>query len=227
MPFSFRTDESAKEKLKGLNLGYLEFSNVKNEKSNDVVDSIINAACASVEKKFPDKNAIYDDPIINGLKTLFSNAGLDSTKTKPSGEALTIRVVTGKGIYRINSVVDVNNSISLLTGFPCGVYNIKKLEGNEISVLIGNAENSYIGLDGNPHSCEKKIMTADAQGVFGGPAADSKRTSITPESTEVLMIIYCPPIASLNLLKNTMEKAAAFMEKATGGKKTTSGIYTI
>ncbi|MBD3210689.1 hypothetical protein GF318_04885 [Candidatus Micrarchaeota archaeon] len=224
MPLSFSTDESAK-KLKRLSIGHIEFAEVKNEKSNEVVDSVVDGAIALAKKKHPDMDSLLSDKIIAGMRSLLSDAGLDSSKTRPSGEALARRIVKGKGIYRINAVVDVNNSISLITGFPCGVYDLEKLEGNEIKITIGKPGQGYVNLQGEPSSANGKILTADSRSPFGGPAADSRRTGITLDTESVLMLIYAPPDSPEDLLRGTMDKATAFMEKAAGARKISSGIY--
>ena len=133
----------------------------------------------------------------------------------------------GKGVYRISAVVDVNNIVSLLSGFPCGVYDSSKLEGEGITVLLGTAGQEYEGLGGRKVETDNRILTSDSKSIFGGPTADSARTSVTSETKEVLMLIYCPPGIEIPMLKATMEKASLLMQHAAGAKEAHRGLHTI
>lgn len=225
--FSFKTDEASQEKLKGLTLGYIQFTSVKNEKSNDIIDSTMEATCNVIKKKFPTPEAILEDTVVTATRKLFSSVGRDPTKERPSGEALIRRVVKGKGVYRISIVVDINNVVSLLSGFPCGVYDSEKLEGKEISVLLGAPGQEYEGLGGRKVETDNRILTADSKSIFGGPTADSARTQVTAETKEVLMLIYCPPGIEIPMLKATMEKASLLMKHSTGAKEACHGLHII
>ena len=56
--------------------------------------------------------------------------GKDVKRYRNSAEALNRRVLQGKGLYQINNVVEVNNLISLDTGYSLGSYDLEKLEGD-------------------------------------------------------------------------------------------------
>lgn len=223
---TFTAEGKTTEVLDGLNLGYIYFTGVDNSKSNREVDRIIEEACRNTVQKFKGKEATQD-PTIRGVRLFFSRLGIDPTKNRPSGEALIKRIVDGKGLYRVNAVVDVNNAVSLETGCPCGVYDASKLVGTAITIMIGSPGQTYEGIGGNPVNGEGKILTADSQGVFGGPVADSKRTSITLETKDVLMLIYHPDSAPIDVLTKGMERAARHMEASTGAKAQYSSVYSI
>ncbi|MEW5997043.1 MAG: phenylalanine--tRNA ligase beta subunit-related protein [Candidatus Micrarchaeota archaeon] len=224
---AFKVDEGARERLKGLNLGHMSFTGVKVQKKNPLVDQAVDSACRKVRERFADPSKISGDSVIQGIRTLFSSVGLDPTKERPSGEALMRRVVGGSGIYRVNSVVDINNVVSLQTGCPCGVYDIGKIEGETVTVSIGSPGQTYAGIGGKPMNAENRIVTIDSNSIFGGPTADSGRTCITLETSEVLMLIYHPAGTPIELLVRAMEEAKKQMERATGGKQVNSGIFSI
>jgi DNA/RNA-binding domain of Phe-tRNA-synthetase-like protein len=223
---TFTAEGEASEVLDGLNLGYLYFTGVGNSRSNPEVDRIIDGACRNTISRFSVKETAHD-PTIKGVRRFFSGLGIDPTRTRPSGEALIKRVVEGKGLYRVNAVVDVNNAVSIETGCPCGVYDASKLAGTAITVKIGSPGQTYEGIGGNQVNGEGRILTADSKGVFGGPVADSRRTSITLETKEVLMLIYHPESAPVEVLTKGMDKASGYMEVSTGAKTEYSGIYRI
>src|SRR5213593_855629 len=54
-----------------------------------------------------------DIPGVAETRALFHRLDIDPTKTRPSSEALLRRVLQGKGLPRVNAVVDVCNLCSL------------------------------------------------------------------------------------------------------------------
>lgn len=51
----------------------------------------------------------------------------DLTRHRGSAEALMRRVLRGKGLYYINTIVEINNIISLDSGHSVGSYDIKNI----------------------------------------------------------------------------------------------------
>ncbi len=223
--FVFNVREDSRELLSGLSMGYIHFSEVKNSKCNQEIDKIIENACRLVREKFRGKE-ISDEPILRAMRSIYSKIGIDPTKDRPSGEALIRRVVGGKGIYRINAVVDANNAVSLLTGFPCGVYDAEKIEGGRITVSVAKEGEFYEGIGGARVDAGNKIVTSDVLGYFGGPTADSKRTCVSVGTREVLMLIYCHESGNGGL-ENAIEIAKESMAKAAGASAIYSGILSI
>ena len=56
--------------------------------------------------------------------------GKEPSRYRVSSEALIRRILQGKGLYRINNVVDTNNLISIETGYSVGSYDLENLHGN-------------------------------------------------------------------------------------------------
>lgn len=221
---TFKLDENSADALAGLNLGYVYFTGVTNSSANPLVDEIIGEACRRVMEKFKDADA-SQDPTLKGLRSFFSHLGIDPTKDRPSGEALIRRVLGGKGLYRVNAVVDINNAVSLLTGCPCGVYDAEKISDDTVTITVGRSGQTYEGIGGKLVNGEGKILTADASGVFGGPVADSKRTCVRPETNEVLMLIYAPKPVESELVDEGIAKAIERMQKATNAHAEYSGVF--
>ncbi len=222
----FQTSSDTKEKLSGLKVGHILFTGVNVEKSNSAVDALVQEASAEVSRKFPNPESILEDPVVKGFRTLFSKLGTDPTKERPSGEALIRRVSSGKGIYRINTVVDVNNVVSMLTACPCGSYDADRLQGN-ITLVIGKQGESYTGFGNKEINAENKLFTRDELSIFGGLTADSQRTSITTNTKKVLTLIYLPPEAPEETLQKAVKIAKEKMVDITGCKIDGSGIYSV
>lgn len=115
--------------------------------------------------------------------------GKDPGKYRPAAEAMLRRVVKGKGLYHINNVVDVNNLISITSGYSIGSYVTEKVEGDV--VLVRADDDAYypgIGKD-DVHISHLPVLK-DAAGYFGNPTSDSQRTMVTEGRHTVMSVVY-------------------------------------
>lgn len=129
---------------------------------------------------------------IQQWRQIVKTLGVDPSKYRHSAEALMRRVLKGDFLSSINSAVDVTNLLSLQYKIPFGIYDVSKLEP-PIHMNIGTENDEYEALNGRNYHLVNKLMLADKRGAFGSPFVDSKRTSVTDETTECLQIVYLLP----------------------------------
>lgn len=115
--------------------------------------------------------------------------GKDVKRYRNSAEALNRRVLQGKGLYQINNVVEVNNLLSLDTGYSLGSYDLEKLEGDIVWKPAGEGVH-YQGIGKEAVNIEFLPVLSDRQGFFGNPNSDSTRAMITPQTTQLLMCVF-------------------------------------
>jgi len=127
-------------------------------------------------------------PTIKETKDAYRVLGKDPSRYRPSAEALTRRVSQGKGLYRINNVVDQLNLVSLQTGFSIGGYDQDKIAG-DIEFGVGDKEEPYVAIGRGPLNIENLPIFRDDRGAFGSPTSDSLRTMVTDQTNRFLMII--------------------------------------
>ena len=65
--------------------------------------------------------SLASQPTVAALRKLVRAAGCDPTRYRPSSEALIRRVLKGAPLPAINSLVDINNCLSLELAVPCCV----------------------------------------------------------------------------------------------------------
>ena len=68
--------------------------------------------------------------------------GKDPSRYRVSSEALIRRIGQGKGLYEVNTVVDVNNLISIESGFSVGSYDVSQIS-EELVFRIGQKGETY------------------------------------------------------------------------------------
>lgn len=134
--------------------------------------------------------AASTDPVISKVRDCFQMIGKDPSRYRPSSEALTRRIISGKGLYMINNVVDCGNLVSLMTGVPVGCYDAAWVKGEEISLRVGQPGETYEGIGKGDLNLECLPVLSDEEGAFGTPFSDSARTAITEKTTDLLFVLY-------------------------------------
>ncbi len=127
-------------------------------------------------------------PAVAASRKGYKQCGKDPSRYRLSAEALLRRTVQGKGLYRVNNVVDLLNLVSLSTGFSIGGYDAEKIEG-AVVFGIGRQNEPYTGIGRGELNIESLPVFRDKKGAFGTPTSDSVRTSVTLETHRFLMII--------------------------------------
>jgi len=137
-----------------------------------------------------------DIPTVRKIRAIFHRAGLDPTRYRPSSESLLRRAVKGKGLYLINSVVDLVNYFSLKTLWPIGLYDADKLNP-PIEWRVGREGESYEGIGRDRLNLANFPLLVDQEGPFGSPISDSMRTRVTETCTRILWITFAPAGAAV------------------------------
>ena len=128
-------------------------------------------------------------PQIAAMRSAYKALGKDPSRYRGSAEALLRRVLSGKELYQINSVVDINNLVSLESLNPAGTYDLEKITP-PIELRIGAAGESYKGIGKDLINIESLPVFADAAGPFGSPTSDSERAMVTLQTRKVLMVVF-------------------------------------
>ncbi|MEN8148878.1 MAG: phenylalanine--tRNA ligase beta subunit-related protein [Planctomycetota bacterium] len=148
------------------------------------------ATLAADYEPLPDPEPFPGRDIADARK-LYRAIHLDPTHSRPASEALWRRVTRGKGMPRINQLVDVVNHCSVCLLRPFGSYDLAKVDG-DVTVRLGEEGEWYAG-HGKPRvNLAGRYVLADAAGPFGNPSSDSVRTSIGAGTTDALIVVFGP-----------------------------------
>ncbi len=147
-------------------------------------------------------------PAIEASRKAYKSCGKDPARYRLSSEALLRRVVSGKGLYQINNVVDQLNLVSITTGFSIGGYDASRIQG-DISFGIGRSHEPYSGIGRGELNIENLPVFRDATGAFGSPTSDSQRTEVTDRTKHFLMILI--DFDSNNQLGEAMKMAVGLL----------------
>jgi DNA/RNA-binding domain of Phe-tRNA-synthetase-like protein len=128
-------------------------------------------------------------PAVKAVRSIFHATGVDPTRYRPSSEALLRRAVKGKGLYFINSAVDVVNYFSLKTLLPMGIFDADRIQP-PIEFRAGREGETYQGVGRDVLNLTGFPLLADAEGPFGSAVSDSVRTRVTGATTRLLWATF-------------------------------------
>jgi len=181
-----RIASELKAKCAKVALGCVE-ADVQTAPTSGALDELLRA-CEERIAKLGDPRAILEAPAILATRSGYKALGKDPARYRGSAEALLRRVIAGKGLPRINSVVDVINLVSAESRLPVGLYDLAQVEG-AIEFRAGRAGETYKGIGKYDLNLEGLPLFVDARGPHGSATSDSERTMVTERTTRVLAII--------------------------------------
>lgn len=125
---------------------------------------------------------------IAATRKAYKALGKDPNRYRPSAEALRRRLLRGLGLYKINTLVDLINLVSLKTGYSIGGFDASLIRG-DLTLGVGCANESFEGIGRGLLNIEGLPVYRDTLAGIGTPTSDEERTKIQPETTELLMLI--------------------------------------
>lgn len=150
--------------------------------------SALEEAALELNRRFPEKSELAQHPCIQAAREAYTAYGVNPKRYPPASEALARRVLSGKPLPTINTLVDFNNLLSLRTLLPVGSYDRSRIRG-AVRFQRGAAGQSYLAIGNEAFSAEGFPTFFDEEGPFGGATRDSLRTMVKPGATEVTTIV--------------------------------------
>jgi DNA/RNA-binding domain of Phe-tRNA-synthetase-like protein len=145
-------------------------------------------ACEQAVLRLPEPRAALEAPQILATRAAYKALGKDPARYRGSAEALLRRVIAGKGLPRINAVVDIINLVSVESRLSIGLYDLAHVSG-DIVFRAGRAGETYKGIGKYDLNLEGLPVFCDAVGPHGSPTSDSERTMVTGETQKLLAVI--------------------------------------
>ena len=128
-------------------------------------------------------------PEIAATRKVYKILGKDPNRYRPSAEALCRRILREIPIYKVSTLVDVINLVSIRSGFSIGGFDLEKIEGEEIRLVVGTTDDEFEAIGRGPLNVEGLPLYKDKTGGIGTPTSDNERTKISADTTRPLMII--------------------------------------
>lgn len=126
---------------------------------------------------------------IDATRKAYKRFGKDPSRYRPACEQLARRVLQGKGLYSVDTLVDLVNLVSLFCGYSTAALDRDKIVGDSLTLGIGQTEEPYEGIGRGVLNIEHLPVYRDALGGVATPTSDNVRTMIASQTKQLVVLI--------------------------------------
>lgn len=128
-------------------------------------------------------------PGIEATRRVYRACGKAPSRYRPASEALIRRMLQGKDLYKINTLVDLLNLASIAYGYSIGGFDASKFVGDTLTLGVGKEGEPYEGIGRGAINIAGLPVYRDAQGGVGTPTSDNERTKVSLDTTHFVVLI--------------------------------------
>ncbi len=154
---------------------------VVNEPTCDELWAEIEGAAREITQQY-ELLQINQRPAIAATRHLYKALGKDPSRYRVSSEALCRRIIRGLGIYRLTTLIDVVNLVSIKSGYAISGLDGDRIEGDTLTMSVGTADDVYNGIGRGVLNIEGMPVYRDAVGPIATPTSDEERTKFTEQT---------------------------------------------
>lgn len=126
---------------------------------------------------------------IAATRRVYRACGKDPSRYRPASEALIRRLLQGKELYQIDTLVDLTNLASIAYGYSIGGFDADKFEGDTLTLGVGREGEPYEGIGRGIINIAGLPVYRDARGGVGTPTSDNERTKIDIATIHLMVLI--------------------------------------
>lgn len=161
---------------------------------------------------------------IEATRRVYRACGKDPSRYRPAAEALIRRMLQGKELYQIDTLVDLINLASIAFGYSIGGFDADKFVGDTLTLGIGREGEPYEGIGRGMLNIAGLPVYRDAEGGVGTPTSDNERTKIELSTRHVLVLVNGYDGNEVQVKANA-EYIIRLFEKYAQGKNCAFSIY--
>lgn len=163
-------------------------ADIVNSEPDDALWCEIDSRVAAYREAYT-VDSVKDIDAIRATRDAYRALGKDPSRYRPSAEALCRRVLRGMQLYRVSTVVDLVNLVSMETGYSIGGFDADKIVGDRLVLGVGRDGEPYEGLGRGPLNIASLPVYRDGAGGIGTPTSDNERTKIDLATSHLLLIV--------------------------------------
>ncbi|MBP7856424.1 MAG: hypothetical protein KAZ98_00905 [Prevotella sp.] len=126
---------------------------------------------------------------IAATRRVYRACGKDPSRYRPASEALIRRMLQGKQLYQVDTLVDLINLSSMAFGYSIGGFDADKFVGDTLVLGVGREGEPYEGIGRGMINIAGLPVYRDAKGGVGTPTSDNERTKISLDTTHLVVLI--------------------------------------
>ena len=146
----------------------------------------------ALEEKFRSElttESLKQLPSIAATRNVYKACGKDPSRYRPASEQLIRRMLQGKELYQIDTLVDLVNLASIAFGYSIGGFDADKFVGDTLTLGVGREGEPYEGIGRGIINIAGLPVYRDAEGGVGTPTSDHERTKMTLSTTHLVVLI--------------------------------------
>lgn len=163
-------------------------SDIVNSEPDDALWCEIDSRVAAYREAYT-VDSVKDIDAIRATRDAYRALGKDPSRYRPSAEALCRRVLRGMQLYRVSTVVDLVNLVSMETGYSIGGFDADKIVGDRLVLGVGRDGEPYEGIGRGLLNIASLPVYRDGAGGIGTPTSDNERTKIDLATSHLLLIV--------------------------------------
>ncbi len=132
---------------------------------------------------------VKDISAIAATRRVYKACGKDPSRYRPSSEALIRRMLQGKQLYQIDTLVDLINLASITYGYSIGGFDADKFDGDTLTLGVGREGEPYEGIGRGMLNIAGLPVYRDATGGVGTPTSDNERTKMTLGTRRLVALV--------------------------------------
>ena len=130
-------------------------------------------------------------PSIAATRAVYKLCGKDPSRYRPASEQLIRRMLQGKELYQIDTLVDLVNLASIAYGYSIGGFDADKFVGPELVLGVGKEGEPYEGIPTSDHERTKMTLgTTHLVVLINGYDGNEERVRANAEYIQKLLIDY-------------------------------------
>ena len=163
-------------------------ADIVNSEPDDALWCEIDSRVAAYREAYT-VDSVKDIDAIRATRDAYRALGKDPSRYRPSAEALCRRVLRGMQLYRVSTVVDLVNLVSMETGYSIGGFDADKIVADRLVLGVGRDGEPYEGIGRGPLNIASLPVYRDGAGGIGTPTSDNERTKIDLATSHLLLIV--------------------------------------
>jgi DNA/RNA-binding domain of Phe-tRNA-synthetase-like protein len=216
---NLRINVQLKTRFSDLTVLTCNVKDVKVEKQNVELKKFKDEITEKVKEKY-DLNSIKNLPTFRAYRDFFWRVGVDPTKNRPAAEALIRRVLGGRTIPRINTLVDAYNLASIKMEIALAAFDANKLKGDLLMRFAEKREKFLgIGMEKPMLLQGGEIVVSDSEKLVAiYPYRDADSTKIQEKTKDVMLLVCGVPGIGEETLQNAAQVALEYITRFCGGE---------
>ena len=207
-------DPKLREAFPGLDAHLVEVGGLTVRDRDERLDAFVPVLVREFRERLR-LDTLKDEPHLRAYRDFYWRVGLDPTKIRPASEALLRRVLQGKELPRINTLVDSYNLASMKTHIAIAAFDAAHTHG-DLQMRLARAGEEFLGIGMDAPVVLKgvEVVCEDDEGLVAVyPYRDSHRTRATTATTGTFFMTCGVPGIERSTLIESAAVTKEFVER--------------